>query len=119
MRNFLLSFSVLVVTAGCGGDKSPTSPRTIAPPRALWTVTGSGNDVLTKPLAATRLAIAGAFSGRSANFIVWCGTGLLVNELLGTSWGPLTYSGTHATPSCTEVRIENSTGVSWTLTEVR
>lgn len=88
-------------------------------PGALWTVSGTGNNVFDKPLHVTRVRITGAFSGHSSNFIVRCGGSLLVNELLGTGWGPTTYSGVHATPNCTQIQITNSTQVSWTFTEVR
>jgi hypothetical protein len=80
---------------------------------------GTGNDVFDKPASVARVRITGTFRGNASNFIVWCGTQLVVNELLGTGFGPVEYSGTHATPSCTQVRVENSTGVAWTFTEVR
>lgn len=91
----------------------------VPPPAPLWTASGAGNDVLDKPRTVTRVRITGRYTANSSNFIVWCNTQLVVNELLGTAWGRTTYEGTHATPSCTQVRIENSTGVAWTFTEVR
>lgn len=89
--------------------------QTIAP----WSRGSTGNTVLDKPIWVQRLRVSGRYAGRSSNFIVWCGTNLVVNELLGTSWGRMAYDGTHATPSCREMRIENSTDVTWTLAEVR
>ncbi len=85
----------------------------------LWSTAGAGNMVLTKPATVTRVRITGAFSGPSSNFIVWCGSRLVVNELLGTFWGSTAYDGTHSTAGCTEITIERSTGVAWTLTESR
>lgn len=81
---------------------------------------GTGNNVFDKPSYVSRVSITGRFTGSSQNFVVWCGTSLLVNEILGTFAGhSTTYSGVHSTPSCTEVRVEISNGVSWTLTELR
>jgi hypothetical protein len=86
----------------------------------LWTQSGTGNNVFAIPSYVTRVRITGQFSGFSSNFVVWCGTQLIVNELLGTGWGPTTYAGTHqiSSPGCS-ARVENSTQVSWTFTEVR
>ena len=104
--------------AGCSGgnEESPTRPSAIGP---LWFQNGAGNFVFDKPASITRLRIAGNFSGAASNFIVWCGSNLLVNELLGSSFGRLRYEGVHAADGCTQVRVEMSNGVSWTFTEVR
>lgn len=85
----------------------------------LWSQSGQGNSVFDKPSFVTRARITGSFTGFSSNFVVWCGRSLLVNELLGTGWGTTRYEGTHSTSNCTEIRVENSSGVSWTFTEVR
>ena len=80
----------------------------------------TGNNVFDKPLYVTRVRITGTFTGFTSNFVVWCGSSnLLVNELLGTAYGTTQYDGTHSTRGCTEIRIEISTGVSWSITEVR
>lgn len=116
---FLLGAILLVVIAvglGCNGENdSPTSP-------TPWTFSGSGNNVFAKPSSVRRVQITGTFTGSSSNFIVWCGSNLLVNVILGTAPGFASgtrYEGTHAAENCTEMRIENSNGVAWTFTEVR
>jgi hypothetical protein len=117
----LLLVCVLFV-AGCGS--SPTSPEQPEPdpppPPPLFSQAGTGNNVITLPTYVQRLRITGAFTGFSSNFVIWCGTQLVVNELLGTGWGPTSYTGTHLIQSrgCI-LRIEDSTQVVWTLTEVR
>jgi hypothetical protein len=80
---------------------------------------GQGNDVFDKPAYVTRVRITGRFEGTGSNFVIWCGNNLLVNEILGTRWPSTSYEGVHATPNCTQVRVENSTGVQWSMTEVR
>ena len=85
----------------------------------LWEMRGSGNTVFDKPAYVTRVRITGRFEGTGQNFVIWCGRDLLVNEILGTRWPSTSYDGTHATPNCTEVRVENSTGVQWSMAEVR
>lgn len=93
--------------------------QTIAP----WTRTGGGNDVWTKPLWVSRVRVHGFYGGSSQNFVIWCGTQLVVNEILGTFGGrSTTYDGTHALDSTrcsTEMHSEISNGVSWSVTEVR
>jgi hypothetical protein len=84
-----------------------------------WTGSGTGNRVFDKPLWVTRTRVQGQFNGFSSNFVVWCGSSLVVNELLGTGWSSTRYDGTHSTTGCREMRVENSTGVTWTLSELR
>jgi hypothetical protein len=110
---------LVIVAMACGrGSDTPTSPSANIP---IWTQQGSGNTVLTKPSFVRRLRINGTFGGTSQNFIVWCGSSLLVNVILGSSTfaAGRTYDGTHVAENCAEVRIEQSNGVAWTLTEVR
>ena len=105
---------LLVGLVACGG--SSDSPA--APSRPLYTRTGTGNDVFDMPTNANRVRITGTYAGNSSNFIVWIGGQLVVNELLGTSWNLTTYTGNHQVLGGA-VRIENSTGVAWTITEIR
>lgn len=125
MHRAAILLSAVLVTSACGGDSdSPSSPTPVQntppqPPAPLWSAAGTGNDVLNKPASATRLRITGSFTGTGSNFIVWCGSSLLVNEIIGTRYPSTSYSGTHATPNCTQIEIRNSTGVAWTMTEVR
>ena len=65
-----------------------------------WQVAGTGASIFDIPAAITRIRIEGEYSGRSENFVVWCGApgdrgALLVNEILGTYWDRTTYSGIH------------------------
>lgn len=90
--------------------------RTVTP----WSRSGSGDDVWSKPSYVTRVTVTGSFSGFSSNFIMYCGTSLLVNELLGTGWSTTSYRGTLTVSStCTEMSTRSSNGVSWTVTEAR
>ena len=74
----------------------------------------------TVPWGVTGVAITGSYTGSSQSFMMWCGSSLLVNVILGTSVGhSTTYSGEHPTPSCTAMHTEMSTGVSWSVTELR
>lgn len=121
----LALFLLVAASVGCGGS-SPTSPDpTPSPspsptPAPLFIQSGTGNNVIDLPTTVARLRVQGTYTANSSNFIIWCGTQLVVNELLGTGWGRTAYDGTHLiqTRGCI-LRIENSTGVSWTLTEVR
>lgn len=86
----------------------------------LYSQSGVGNNVFNLPPQVRRLRIQGRYTSSSSNFIVWCGTQLVVNELLGTFWGPTSYDGTHQIQSAgCLLEFRSSTGVSWTLTEVR
>lgn len=85
----------------------------------LWSRNGEGNTVFDKPSYVTRVRITGRYTGTGSNFVVWCGRSLLVNEIIGTRYSSTTYDGVHSAAGCTEVRVEISTGVSWTFTEVR
>ena len=90
--------------------------RTISP----FVKNGGGNDVFTKPLWVTRVAVHGYFGGSSSNFVLWCDTQLVVNEIIGSFGGRSQfYDGTHSVPSCREMRTEISNGVQWSVTEVR
>jgi len=76
--------------------------------------------VFDLPSSVRRVQIHGEISSSSSNFIIWCGSQLVVNEIIGPGRVPVSYDGTHLvqTPGCT-VEVRNSTGVSWTITEVR
>ena len=85
------------------------------PSAAPWHRTGTGNDVFDKPAYVAQVRITAQYSGQISSFIIWCGSQPVVDELLGTSVGRTSYAGTHATPNCTEVRVETSSGVAWSL----
>ncbi len=97
-----------------------------------WQVAGTGASIFDIPAAITRIRIEGEYSGRSENFVVWCGApgdrgALLVNEILGTYRDRTTYSGIHparreynsAGDPCRELQIKHSVGVQWRIREVR
>jgi len=87
-------------------------------PTPLYTRSGSGDTVFDIPTTVTRITITGRCSCSSTNFIVRIGGRLVVNELLGTSWGTQTFSGTYVTVGGV-TEITNSSAVSWTFTEAR
>ena len=87
-------------------------------PKAVWTVSGQGDMVFDMPTYVSRVRIIGTYTGWGSNFIVWVGGDLLVNVILGTGWGTTRYDGTLLTTGGV-VSITNSSGVSWSFTEVR
>lgn len=128
--SFALLLLLISVSLACTSD-SPTSPSDDIP-RCCWTHAGSGDAVFTMPAHVQTVRVTASFPGTSSNFIVWIGPAgagcsvtiaagcrLIVNELLGTIFGPTTYAGTVETGGGGQVAITNSTGVAWTLTEVR
>jgi hypothetical protein len=99
--------------ATCGGD-SPTSGG--AQP---WTRNGIGDEVFDRPASVDQVLVMGSYSGSSSNFVVRCGDDVVVNELLGTAWQSMQYSGTHLLEAgCNPIQIEGSTGVEWSVAEV-
>ena len=87
-------------------------------PVAAFTKSGTGNTVFTLPTNITKVSIVGTYTQSSSNFIVTIGGKLVVNDLVGTSWGLTVDSGTYATTGG-QVQITSSTGVTWAFTEVR
>ena len=99
-------------------------------PPAKWERSGIGADIFDLPVHIERVRIEGEFSGFSELFTVWCGGpadrgGLLVNEIIGTSFGQTRYSGVHSASRryrgrgepCRELDIDG-TGVRWTVSEI-
>lgn len=84
----------------------------------IFTRSGTGNTVFDMPTYVARVRIRGTYTQFSSNFIIKIGGSLIVNELLGTAWGPTTYDGTHLTQGGV-VEITNSSGVAWSIEEVR
>lgn len=84
----------------------------------VWQRDGAGNTVFDMPAAISRVRIVGTYRSNSSNFIVRVGGRLVVNELLGRSWGQERYEGVHQV-SGGVVAITNSSGVEWSFTEVR
>ena len=113
-----LMVALVVALVACGSDSPTTTPTTLPP---LWSRTGTGDTVFDMPPYVARVHVTGLYTGQSSNFIVWINEPrtLLVNELLGTSWGHATYDGTLPTHGGGVVSITSSTGVVWSFTEVR
>jgi hypothetical protein len=82
---------------------------------------GTGNTVFDMPTDVSRVEITGTYNGNCQNFVVRVGGRLIVNEILGScsvATAGRRYSGQHlVTGGVTE--ITNSSGVSWTITEIR
>ena len=85
--------------------------------RALWSKNGQGANVFDMPTYVKRVRITGTYNGHGENFVVWIGNDLVVNEILGTSWGSTTYAGTFLTNGGV-VQVKYSNGLSWTFNEV-
>lgn len=87
---------------------------------APWSISGTGNNVFDVPTWLSRVRVVGTYSGRCQNFAMYIGRDLVVNEILGTcsiAIGPR-YEGVHLITGGVS-RTEISTGVSWSVTEVR
>lgn len=141
-----MGFRVFVENPNVAGVRTPPTIRYNAtlnrvsgdggtdPPRPTnWTASGSGNDIIDIPDDVLRFRITGNYSGYISNFIVVCGlgsgvaSGLLVNEILGTGGSSTSYSGVHLNTGeystrrnrpCGSLRVQDSTGVSWTMTQL-
>lgn len=86
----------------------------------IFSRAGNGNTVFDMPTYIRRVRIQGNFTGRCQNFAVKIGGDLLVNEILGTCSIAIgrSYDGTHTTVGGV-VEVTISSGVNWTMTEVR
>ncbi len=83
-----------------------------------WERSGTGNTVFDMPMSISRVRIVGTYRSNSSNFIIRVGGRLVVNELLGRSWGMERYEGIHQVTGGV-VEITNSSGVEWSFVEVR
>jgi hypothetical protein len=86
----------------------------------VFTTRGTGANVFTLPPFATRIRVDASYGGFCENFVVQVSGRLVVNEILGTcsSGSGRTFTGTYAvTPG--QVAVTFSTGIAWTVTEVR
>ena len=82
-----------------------------------WSRSGVGPAVFPKPPGAPRVWVRTLFAGDSAHFAVWCGRPaprLVVNELLGRSWGNAGSHGLRDFAGCRELEVSQPTGqVPW------
>jgi hypothetical protein len=84
----------------------------------LFTKSGSGDTIFDLPAQVTRIRIQANFVGNSSNFVVKIAGRLVVNEILGASGDKSTFDGTYLLAGGGTVDITDSSGISWTFTEV-
>lgn len=99
------------------GTRNPTfTLKTTVP----WSRSGTGANVLDMPTYIERVRIVGTYRGRCENFVIWIGRDLVVNDILGTCSvaDSANYDGTHQVTGGV-VRVEESTAIAWSITEVR
>lgn len=89
-------------------------------PAAMFTKTGTGDTVFLLPARPAKYRIRGSFPGASSTFVVWVGSDLVVNTLVGTSWSPSAYDGTFSLVAAggAQVNITGSNGVAWSFVEI-
>ncbi|MBL0422815.1 hypothetical protein JI739_20940 [Ramlibacter sp. AW1] len=139
MRNFAVLVALAVVLSACGGGGGNPgqclgSPAYCAEHAsgssggggtdggltdAVFTRSGTGDTVFDLPTGVSRLRIEASYGGSVSNFIVQVDNNLVVNVLIGESQDSTTFSGTYAVEGGAQLAITNSTGVAWTMTEVR
>lgn len=95
-------------------------------PPPIFTTSGVGDNVVSIPSFVTRLRVDATYPGSCQNFIVHyvvgSSTTFLINVIIGTCSVADTrspFSGTYAITGGGTLQVLNSTGVAWTLTEVR
>lgn len=81
--------------------------------------TGVGDDVFDVPFYVSRVRITGNYNQNSSNFVVRIGGRLVVNELLGTGWNQTAFAGNYLLESTGAGTVTLSSGVSWSITELR
>jgi hypothetical protein len=101
-------------------------------PTQLFFQSGAGNNVINIPTYVSKLRIVGSYGACCSNFIIWggpantpCGSGifagchLIVNDLIDSAYGRTSSDGTYVVSGNATLQIIDSTGVSWSMTEVR
>ena len=76
---------------------------------AAWSRAGRGAAFFVKPADTPRVWLRTSFSGSSAHLSVWCRSPqeyLVVNELLGASWGNDGTNGSYGMDGCREVEVD-------------
>ena len=74
-----------------------------------WSYSGQGPALFEKPIDTPRVGVRTSFSGSSVHLSVWCRAPqehLVVNELLGTSWGNDGTNGIYGLADCSEVEVD-------------
>lgn len=91
-------------------------------PSQLFTQRGTGDTVFTIPGYVTRLRVDASYTGSCQNFIVRANGSSFINIIIGTCSVADTrspFSGTYIVPAGSTISIVSSTGINWTMTEVR
>lgn len=89
---------------------------------AIFAISGQGNQVFDVPAYVRRVRITGSYDGFCENFILRIGGRTIVNEILGACSvaSGRTYDGTHQLQTNGGFgETVNSTGIRWTVTELR
>ena len=76
---------------------------------AAWSHSGRGPESFVKPIDVPRVWVRTSFSGSSVHLSVWCRApreNLVVNELLGRSWGNDGTNGIYGMAGCREVAVD-------------
>ena len=87
-----------------------------------WSYSGQGPAFFEKPVDTSRVGVRTSFSGSSVHLSVWCRAPqehLVVNELLGTSWGNDGTNGIYGMAGCREVEVDTGGGedLQWWFTQ--
>ncbi len=87
----------------------------------IYTRSGTGDNVFDIPSYVTRLRITGSTSSSCQNFVLRVAGRLVVNVILGTCSvaDSRSHDGTYAITGGGTAEITISSGVAWTVTEVR
>ena len=78
---------------------------------AAWSYSGQGRESFVTPVDTPRVWVRTSFSGSSVQLSVWCRgpqENLVVNELLGTSWGNDGTNGIYGMAGCREVEVDTA-----------
>lgn len=103
-----------------GTNTIPISGTGVFPPRPNFSRSGVGDTVFDMPLDVARIRVVGTYNGSSQNFIMRIGGRLIVNEIIGTCCGNTPrYEGTLLTGGGGTVEVRSSSGVSWSIEEIR
>ena len=87
-----------------------------------WSYSGQGPAFFEKPIDTPRVWVRTSFSGSSVQLSVWCRApqeNLVVNELLGRSWGNDGTNGIYGMAGCREVEVDTGGGedLQWWFTQ--
>lgn len=123
-----LATSTLAGCGGGGGDPgrcifpvactqvaSPATPSAGGQTSSQFTRSGSGPASFTLPADVTTIRIQGQTASNSSNFIVYAGSSLVVNVIVGNSQIAAQHDGTYVVAGGASVNITNATGVEWTV----